>query len=104
MTNEKAGDSPAFSLYKDFYSFFLEAFFSSVVFVVTFFTVSAFLEVSAPIFMPVSFLVVSAFTVVSTLVVEDESTLVESELELELLPLHAAKEKHTAAARNDALM
>jgi hypothetical protein len=55
--------------------------------------------------MPVSFLLVSAFTVVSTFVVEDESTVFdESELELELLPLHAAKEKHTAAARNDALM
>ena len=52
--------------------------------------------------MAVSFLVVS--TVVPTLV-EDESTLLlESELELELFPLHAAIEKQIAAARNDALM
>jgi hypothetical protein len=82
------------------YSVFLTFFFSVVV--VVFFTVSTFFEVSAPIFMPVSFFVVS--TVVPTLVEEESTILDESELELELFPLHAAKEKHTAAARNDTLM
>ena len=85
------------------YSVFLTFFFSVVV--VVFFTVSAFFEVSALIFMPVSFLLVSGFTVESTLVVEEESTVLdESELELEFFPLQAASEKHIAAARNDTLM
>jgi hypothetical protein len=82
----------------------LEVFFFSVVLTVVFFTVSAFFEVSGAIFMAVSFFAVSVFTVESTLVVDESALLVESELEFELFPLHAAKEKHTAAVRNDNLM
>jgi hypothetical protein len=53
--------------------------------------------------MAVSFLVVST-VVVPTLVVDESTLLVESELELELFPLQAATEIQTAAARNDTLM
>jgi len=81
------------------YSFFLADFFTSVVFTEVLVTVSAFfLEVSA---LMVSFLEVSGFTVESTLVTELESTFDESELLLELVPLHAASEKVSAKASMD---
>jgi len=51
-----------------------------------------------------SFLEVSGFTVESTLVVELESTWLESELLLELLPLHAAMLNDIAKAINGSLM
>jgi len=61
--------------------------------------VSAFFEVSGAIFMPVS-----CFTVESTFVVDESTILLESELELELFPLHATADKAIAAARNGNLM
>jgi len=59
--------------------------------------------VLSPIF-ALSFFEVSGFTVESTLVVELESTWLESELLLELLPLHAAMLNDIAKAINGSLM
>jgi len=47
---------------------------------------------------------VSCFTVESTFVVDESTILLESELELELFPLHATADKAIAAARNGNLM